>query len=153
MEILDLEILNLLNQNGRMSLSQIARELGCTPAGAQQHVAKLVNRGTIKGFQAVIEPSTLGYEACALVGADMSDHNDLENTIQRLLKIPTITECHLTTGHHDLMLIMYGHNNDEIFEQLFNLQKIGLKNTETIISFRCAFSRTLPVNNQDGKKD
>lgn len=142
---LDRKILKLLKGNARMAFSEIARHLGMSSAGVQQRVQKMVAHGSISNFETEIAPSELGYQACAIVGANVVDRSSVDQLIDKLKAIPTITECHFTTGHHDIMLTLYGRNNDDIFNQLLRLQQLGLSNTVTLISFRHAFSRPLPI--------
>ncbi len=57
----DVKMLSLLSEHARMSLVDIAREVGLTPEGASYRMKKLCSENLIRGFRAVIDVTKLGH--------------------------------------------------------------------------------------------
>jgi Lrp/AsnC family transcriptional regulator for asnA, asnC and gidA len=67
-----------------------------------------------------------------------------------LAKIPEVVECHFTTGQYDMFIKIYAKNNHHLLSIIHDkLQKLGLARTETIISFREAIKRQMPILHMD----
>ncbi|WP_456366219.1 Lrp/AsnC family transcriptional regulator [Thermococcus sp.] len=56
----DEEILRLLRKNGRMTLTEIGRRVGLSPASVKKRLEKLERVGAIRGYSAVVDHSFLG---------------------------------------------------------------------------------------------
>ena len=63
-------------------------------------------------------------------------------------QLPEVVECHYTTGKYDMFLKIYARNNNHLLQIIHTkLQPLGLARTESIISFKEAFRRQLPIEN------
>ena len=69
------------------------------------------------------------------------------DTVTEALKhIPEVVECHYTTGQYDMFIKIYAKNNHHLLEVIHDkLQPLGLARSETIISFREAIKRQMPI--------
>ena len=62
--------------------------------------------------------------------------------------IPEVVECHFTTGQYDMFIKIYAKNNHHLLNIIHDkLQPLGLSRSETIISFREAIKRQMPIRN------
>ena len=67
---------------------------------------------------------------------------------ERLKQIPEVVECHFTTGQYDMFIKIYARNNHHLLDIIHDkLQPLGLSRSETIISFREAIKRQMPIMN------
>ncbi|HBX20889.1 MAG TPA: transcriptional regulator, partial [Porphyromonadaceae bacterium] len=58
-----------------------------------------------------------------------------------------VVECYYTTGQYDLLIKVFARNNKDLLHIIHNkLQPIGLSRTETLVSFKEAFRKKLPIN-------
>jgi Lrp/AsnC family transcriptional regulator for asnA, asnC and gidA len=64
----DLEILKILQEDGRAPYSDLARRLGISEVAVYSRIKRLVRDGVIKGFTAVLDESRLGLGIGALIG-------------------------------------------------------------------------------------
>lgn len=65
-----------------------------------------------------------------------------------LKQIPEVVECHFTTGQYDMFIKIYARNNHHLLDIIHDkLQPLGLSRSETIISFREAIKRQMPIMN------
>lgn len=54
------EILNLLNEDARMSLNDLALRTGATPEQVKEAIAALENEGVIRGYKVILNEKDLG---------------------------------------------------------------------------------------------
>ena len=66
---------------------------------------------------------------------------------EELEKIDEVVECYYTTGDYDLLIKVYVRNNHDLLSLIHEkIQPIGLARTETLICFKEAFRKKLPIN-------
>ena len=143
---LDTKILGLIIGNARMPFLEVARECNVSGAAIHQRIQKLTNLGIIKGSMYEIDSNRIGYETCAYMGLYLQNPNDFDLVIEQLKKIPEVVECHYTTGQYDMFIKLYARNNRHLLEIIHTkLQPLGLSRSESLISFKEAFSRQVPI--------
>lgn len=143
---LDVKILRIIIGNARVPFLEVARECGVSGAAIHQRVQKLINMGVITGSEFTIEPSKVGYETCTFMGLYLKDPSRFSEVVDALYQIPEVLECHYTTGKYDLFIKIYARNNQHLLEIIHTkLQPLGLSGTESLISFKEAFKRQLPI--------
>ena len=143
---LDEKILKLIIGNARMPFLEVARECNVSGAAIHQRIQKLTNLGILKGSEFVIDPESIGYETCAYIGLFLKDPEQFDTVTESLKQIPEVVECHFTTGKYDLFIKIYAKNNHHLLTIIHDkLQPLGLARSETIISFREAIKRQIPI--------
>jgi Lrp/AsnC family leucine-responsive transcriptional regulator len=70
----DLAILDLLQQDGRISNAELAQRVGLAPATVLRRVKLLEERGYIRGYVAVLDPLSLGLNVTAFVLVETNDY-------------------------------------------------------------------------------
>lgn len=146
LDSLDKKILNLIVDDARKPFLEVARECNVSGAAIHQRMQKLIKNGIIKGAEFVLDSEKIGYETCAYMGIYLKDPEQFTTVTQALKNIPEVVECHYTTGKYDLFIKIYAKNNQHLLNIIHNkLQPLGLSRTETLISFKEAFKRNLPI--------
>lgn len=106
---IDLQILKILQQNGRITNLQLSNEIGLSPAPTLERVRKLENASYIKSYHALVDEELLGLGIKTFIQVQLDFHKN--NTIQIFLdevkEIKEITECHHVTGQCDFLLKVY----------------------------------------------
>lgn len=144
---LDKKILSHLVSDARKPFLEVARHCGVSGAAIHQRVQKLINVGVVKGSEFILDSERIGYETCAYMGVNLKNPEQFTGVTEALRKIPEIVECHYTTGKYDLFIKIYARNNQHLLSIIHEkLQPLGLARTETLISFKEAFRRHLPIN-------
>ena len=102
----DRAILNLLMQDGRMPVTEIAGRVGLSKTPCQNRIARLRSEGVIRGFRAVVDPAKLGRDHVAFVEVRLTDTTEaaLRAFNSAALKVPEIEECHMIAGAFDYLL-------------------------------------------------
>ena len=146
----DLLILQKLAEDGRKPYLEIARECGVSGAAIHQRIQKLQATGVIKGYETLIEPTSVGFDTCAYIGFFLNDTSKFDEIVAKLKEIPEVVECHLTTGKYDLLIKLFAKNNNHLLKIIQSkIQTLGLARTETLISFKEEFRRQIPASSNN----
>ncbi|MDH6312617.1 Lrp/AsnC family transcriptional regulator for asnA, asnC and gidA [Parabacteroides sp. PFB2-10] len=144
---LDEKILQLIIGNARLPFLEVARECNVSGAAIHQRIQKLTSMGVIKGAEFIVDNTKVGYETCAYMGLFLQSPGQFPAVTEALLQIPEVVECHYTTGQYDLFIKIYAKNNQHLLHIIHQkLQPLGLARTESLISFKEAFKRPIPID-------
>jgi len=96
----DRQILDLLQQDGRISNQDLAERIGLSPSPCLRRVRALEDAGLIAGYRAVLDAKKLGLTLLALIGISMDQHTPerFANFEEAVAAIPEVLECLLITG-------------------------------------------------------
>lgn len=106
---IDLQILKLLQENGRITNLQLSHEIGLSPAPTLERVRKLENAGLIKSYHAVVDEELLGLGIKTFIQIQLDFHRDnaIETFVDEVKQIKEVTECHHVTSGCDFILKIY----------------------------------------------
>lgn len=101
---LDRRILNVLQEDSRLSFNKIARKLGISVGTAFNRVKNLEKKGILKGYTAIVDSSKLGYNLTAIimVQAEGTFITDIENEIAETASVVAVYDI---TGDYDATVI------------------------------------------------
>lgn len=144
---LDEKILKMIVGNARIPFLEVARACDVSGAAIHQRIQKLTNLGVIKGSEFIVDHDKIGYETSAYMGLYLKDPGQFNSVVKALQQIPEVVECYYTTGQYDLFIKLFAKNNQHLLEIIHSkLQPLGLSRTETLISFKEAFRRQIPMD-------
>ena len=101
----NLAILAELRRNGRISMAALAERVGISRASAYNRVEQMTSAGVIVGFTAMVDPTRVGLDVCALVFVTVHPQSWLPFR-EAVLQMPEVEYCSITTGEHDAMLLI-----------------------------------------------
>ena len=99
----DRHLLDLLRDDGRLSVNELAARANISRANAYQRVNRLRESGVIRRFTIDVDPKRLGLSVTALILVDIEQHSWRE-AAGRMLELPGVDYVGFTTGMFDLML-------------------------------------------------
>lgn len=99
----DIEILEALQANARMPLSELGRAIGLSQPAISERVKRLEEAGIIEGYGARINPRALGLGLMAIVRL-RTTHEHIKTCLKRFSEIPHIVEVHRVTGEDCFVL-------------------------------------------------
>jgi len=103
---IDRNILRILQQEGRISYTELSDRVGLSTTPCMERVKRLEKDGIIEGYYARIRPEALDYHMLVFVEISLSyqspDAFGLFN--QAVKQLPYIQECHLVSGDSDYLL-------------------------------------------------
>jgi DNA-binding Lrp family transcriptional regulator len=102
----DIKILNILQQNGRITNSALSKEIDMSAPPTLERVKKLEKNSVIKKFVALVNPSSLGIGTHTFVEVMLRGHTKENVTafIEAAREMDEIMECHHVTGDADFLL-------------------------------------------------
>lgn len=143
----DIQILKLLENDGRMAFSAIAAELGISNTMVHQRVHKLTEQGILVGIKPVLNEKKIGYDWGAFTGITLDKDHDSQRIIEALKKIPEVTECYYITGSYTLYLRIIAKNHEHmrkiLYEEIDAIE--GIAKTDSIMELGCAFKRNVSL--------
>lgn len=103
---IDRKILELLQTNSNITNSQLAMEVGLSPAPTLERVKKLETAGVIRSYHAVVDTASVGLGVSTFVMASLKGHNkeNINKFMKAISEIKEIVECHHVTGQADFIL-------------------------------------------------
>ncbi|MBU3741337.1 MAG: Lrp/AsnC family transcriptional regulator [Candidatus Kapabacteria bacterium] len=94
----DRQICALLQENARMSFSDIAERVGLSTPSVSEHVRKLEESGLIRGYGAVLDPSACGADVTAFIFVDIDSSANYDLFRRNCRQRKDVMECHAITG-------------------------------------------------------
>ena len=120
---IDMKILKMLEEDGRMPFTEIAEKLRLSESTVRKRVQALQRKGIIKKFTVKIEPSKLGIKTIAIVGVDV-DPTRLLEVAQKLCEFKEIKWVATSTGDHMIMTEIWTRDGRELTRLIS--EKIGV---------------------------
>jgi Lrp/AsnC family leucine-responsive transcriptional regulator len=96
----DRQILEVLQQDGRISNQELADRIGLSPSPCLRRVRALEEAGLITGYRALVDAKALGLSLMALIHISMDQHTPerFSHFEAEIADIPEVMECLLITG-------------------------------------------------------
>jgi Lrp/AsnC family leucine-responsive transcriptional regulator len=94
----DATILDLLQENARISQAEIARAVGLAPSAVLERIRKLESRGVIKGYTALLDPHALEQSMLAFVAVRSEQAPGDDSVAKALAQCPEVLELHHVAG-------------------------------------------------------
>ncbi len=137
--MIDTEILELLQDQGRLAVSELAERVGLSEAPTWRRLRRLEESGLISGYHAKLDRKALGYGVLAIVSVRFSIHDlklaeNFANTIRDLSCVQT---CHNVTGDVDYILTVVTRDLEDYERFTLTLRAIpGVTSIQTHLSLR-----------------
>ena len=100
----DLLLLKLLQENSRISASEVGEKLNLSVPAASERIKKLLEGGYIKKFTAQLDSKKLGYDLTAFISVDSASSSHYEDIVERSSENDFVLECHSVTGEGSHLL-------------------------------------------------
>ena len=125
-------IIELLQEDGRRSYSDIGRVVGLSEAAVRQRVQKLTESGVIQ-IVAVTDPMQLGFRRQAMIGIRVS--GDARLVAEAVAAIPAVDYVVVTVGSFDVLAEVVCEDDEDLLALLNDSVRPidGVLSTETFI--------------------
>jgi len=120
---LDVKILTVLQEDGRMPNKEISNRVGLVPSATSERLKKLKERGYIKSFETRLNTDKIGYGLVAFVFVRTNEMASGFQTGVELAKIPEVQEVFNVAGE-DCYLIKIRTKNTQSLGQILR-DKVG----------------------------
>ncbi len=93
----DFAILEMLQADGRLSVSELGRRIGLSQPATSERVKRLEERGVIAGYGARLDLKALGLAMTAIIRLKTA-HEHIDACLSTFRTLPFIVEVHRVTG-------------------------------------------------------
>jgi Lrp/AsnC family leucine-responsive transcriptional regulator len=102
----DRRILTLLQDNGRISLADLAEKVGLSPSPCLRRMRNLEKAGVIARYVAVLDQQAVGLPVSVFISIKLASQKQdaLDKFAKTISRWPEVLECYLMTGPRDYWL-------------------------------------------------
>ena len=106
LDVFDRKIIDVVSSHGRISVTDLAQQVGLSKTPCQVRLKRLMQSGVIVGFRAVLDTAKLGMDHVAFAEVKLSDTREaaLAEFNAAVRNIPEVEECHMIAGGFDYLL-------------------------------------------------
>tara|TARA_B100001175_G_C19450650_1_gene611136 strand:- start:438 stop:917 length:480 start_codon:yes stop_codon:yes gene_type:complete len=140
LDIIDLKILRILQEKGRITNLLLSQEIGLSPAPTLERVKKLESSGVIESYHAQVNDSLMGIGIKAFISISL-ERQKVDSIVtfkEKIQATAEILECYQVTGNADYLLKVVVKDIPS-FERLIStklsqIEEIGQMQTMMILS-------------------
>lgn len=147
---IDRNILRILQKDGRITNSQLSKDIGLSPAPTLERVKKLEQAGYIASYHAVLNKEMMGIGVTTFVQVSLKQHNKqtIDKFVDAINKLDEVVECHHTTGSCDFILKVVSADiaayQKLMLEEITNIETVADMQSMVILS-TFKDSKSIPV--------
>lgn len=101
MDEIDRHIVSLMQENARISVTELGKRIGLSTPAANERLKRLEERGVITAYRAVINPEKLGKHVTAFI---LYDTTRCEAFREFCRQQPSVMECHRLAGQYSYLV-------------------------------------------------
>lgn len=126
-------ILEALQENARLTYSELGRQVGLTPPAVAERVRRLEEAGIIVGYRAELNVDKLGLPIKAIIRLAPRGH-EARQVAQVLRALPEVLQCHHVTGEDCYVLTVAIPSVGHLERLLERLLTYGETTTSMVLS-------------------
>lgn len=151
MDAIDRKILAILQEEGRLTLTELAERVRLSVSPCHRRLRALERDGAILGYHAVVDPAALGltFEALLFVTMRQEDRETLLGFEEAVARIPNVVQAQRLFGDPDYLLRIvtadlaaYQRLEDDVLAALPGVQRLN----STLVMKRVVNDRPLPTS-------
>ncbi len=151
MDQIDLDIISILQSDGRKPFTDIAKELDISEGTVRNRVARLLQERVLQ-IIGMVDPYRLGFDAPAIIGVSVQPPM-LETVANTIAKFPEVSYLIMVSGEFDLLVEVLCRDRDHLANFLNEklLHVPGITNTQTSMilhTFKMAYGALPAVDDQ-----
>lgn len=141
---LNRKILNCLQTNARLSLSEIGRQVGLTSPAVNERIKKMEDAGIIKGYYANVSPFECGYQLHAIITI-RAFMGKLKPFLLQVQKYDEVLNCYRITGNENIVLEVVLKNQKHLEKFIDELITYGETKTQIVLSQIVENKAVIPI--------
>ena len=156
MDNTDLELISILQKDGRTPFTEIAKRLDISEGTVRNRLSRLQERGILQVI-GMVDPYNLGFDAPAMIGVSI-DPPKLESAAEMIATFEEVSYLVMVSGEFDLIVEVMCKNRESLAD--FLNQKLrqvpGVTRTQTYLilrTFKMAYGARPTISSSSGGAD
>ncbi|MCW2938753.1 MAG: hypothetical protein JWN00_1738 [Actinomycetia bacterium] len=150
MDAIDRKILAVLQEDGRLTITELAARVGLSVSPCHRRLRELERSGTIRGYRAIVDPGALGlaFQALVFVTMRQEDRDTLLGFEEAVARVPQVVQAQRLFGDPDYLLRIvtadltaYQELEDDVLSALPGVQRLN----STLVMKHVVNDRPLPT--------
>lgn len=149
----DIEILKILQENGKTTNAELARRIGMAASGVLERVRKLESQEVIRRYEVRLNPKALGLGLSTFIQIKTTDTVGSSDIGQQIASIAEVQEVHWTAGEYNYLVKARVSDTDSLTGLMKKFGEIsGIRDSRTILVLdSLKESQALPLSNVECK--
>lgn len=144
MDQTDMKMIDLLQLDGRMTISELSKRLALSRPSVAERLKRLQEKGIIEGFYAHVPPDAVGRKLLVMIELS-SLQVSLEEFERMISEEPDVLECHKATGHVHYYIKAAFHGTEGLTNLIEKLVPFGSTRTSILLDSPVNRRVILPV--------
>ena len=135
MDMIDLNILETLKQNGRETASEISKKVHLSIPAVSERIKKLEEANIIEKYTIKINREKMGYKLLVTIFVNIEQTVNIKHFRETIIKYFEVIECHHIVGEYDYMLKVLLKDSSELEDFIGNKLKSikGVQKSNSIV--------------------
>ena len=138
-------ILQALQENARLSFSELGLRVGLSSPAVAERVRKLEDAGIIKGYHSEIDTAKVGYPITAIIRAQ-AQGDRCSRISASVREIPEVLECYRVTGSDCLIMKVMVSSVEHLEALIDRLSIHGPLTTSIVLSTTVTKRAIVPIS-------
>ena len=134
MDSIDVKILEVLQENSRISISELSKKVNLSLSAVSERIKKLETSGIVEQYTTIIDAKAMNKSLSVLMMISI-DNSDAEQKFFKLVQEDDeILECHHITGDYDWIIKIVTESTATLEALMTSIKSIhGVRSTQTIV--------------------
>ena len=133
MDHIDKQLLNMLQENARVPLKQLAEKVYLSSPAVAARINRLEKQGIIKGYHTEINWLKLGHHIMAFINLEVAPAQKSE-FYPFIIACPNVMECNCVTGNFSMLIKVCFESTMDLDVFIGDVQKFGKTSTQIVFS-------------------
>ena len=142
----DIQLLQILSKNGRISGKDIANILDISPSTVARKIKRLEEGGIIKGYATIVDNERMGNLSRAALTIKLTGGVEINDILDELVQNEDICNVYETMGNYDILLTCCSKNEARIYElikQIRSMEGVLFVDFSSVVSRRKILRRAI----------
>jgi len=127
-------LLHELQQNARLSYTELGQRVGLSSPAVAERVRRMEEVGIITGYRAEVDPAKLGLAVMSLIQIGQIGGHNCNNVVLEVMDIPEVQECYRVIGNDSIIVRVVTITVDQLAEVIDKLSMFGIPSTSIVRS-------------------
>jgi Lrp/AsnC family leucine-responsive transcriptional regulator len=128
----DIAIIEVMQENGRIAISELGRRVGLSQPATSERVKRLEDRGVVAGYAARIDPAALGLGMMAIIRL-RTTHEHIRTCLKQFSEMPHVIEVLRLTGEDCFLLKVLVPSPGELETIVDSIARFGSVTTSIVL--------------------